>query len=155
MRYLFPRARAAPTASDAARPTCAPVVHPGKPCSCCRRRSGPAGLLPAAGAAALDHRPAAPLARWPARCRSRRSAGPAPAAVVDPAPLACCLLALAAALACHDCRAAGLASFTPRSTPHITPPQHHAGGPPAPGSNTYGVAFIVTRCTITLHAHPR
>ena len=180
-----------------------PVVHPGKPC--------PLPIRPAA----LDHQPAGNAARpagpvWPfdpfaplhpgsaagrrpsfalaACCRSCRSAGPAPAAVVDPAPLACCLLpellpwiigpprrwpagppaavvdpaplaccllALAAALACHDCRAAGLASFTPRSTPHITPPQHHAGGPPAPGSNTYGVALIVTRCTITLHAHPR
>ena len=135
--------------------------------ACCRscRSAGPAPAVvvdpatlarwPAAGAAALDHWPAALLARWPACCRSCRSAGPAPAAVVDPATLAAAALAMAAAMVRRGRRAAALATITPRSTPHITPPQHHAGGPPAPGSNTVGVAFIVTRCTITLHAHPR
>ena len=68
--------------------------------ACCRscRSAGPApaavvdpatlARCPAAGAAALDHWPAARLARWPACCRGCRSAGPAPAAVVDPATLA-------------------------------------------------------------------
>ncbi len=68
--------------------------------ACCRscRSAGPAPAAvvdpatlarrAAAGAAALDHWPAARLARWPACCRSCRSAGPAPAAVVDPATLA-------------------------------------------------------------------
>ena len=135
--------------------------------ACCRscRSAGPAPAAvvdpatlarwPAAGAAALDHWPAALLARWPARCRSCRSAGPAPAAVVDPATLAAAALAMAAAMVRRGRRAAALATITPRSTPHITPPQHHTGGPPAPGSNTVGVAFIATRCTITLRAHTR
>ena len=147
-----------------------PVAHPGKPC--------PLPIRPAA----LDHRPAGNAARpagpvWPfdpfaplhpgsaagrrpsftlaTCCRSCRSAGPAPAAVVDPATLAAAALAMAAAMVRRGRRAAALATITPRSTPHITPPQHHAGGPPAPGSNTVGVAFIATRCTITLRAHPR
>ena len=173
--------------------TCTPVAHPGKPCplpirpagnaarpagpawpfdpfallhpgsaagrrslfalvACCRscRSAGPAPAAvvdpatlarwPAAGVAAQDHRPAVPLARW------LHAAGAAAALALLLLPSSIRLrwpaapLAMAAAMVRRGRRAAALATITPRSTPHITPPQHHAGGPPAPGSNTVGVA---------------
>lgn len=87
---------------------------------------------PAAGVAAKDHRPAVPLARW------LHAAGAAAALALLLLPSSIRLrwpaapLAMAAAMVRHGCRAAGLATITPRSTPHITPPQHHAGGASAP-----------------------
>ena len=112
--------------------------------ACCRscRSAGPAPAAvvdpatlarwPAAGAAALDHWPAALLARW------LHAAGAAAALALLLLPSSIRLrwpaapLAMAAAMVRHGCRAAGLATITPRSTPHITPPQHHAGGASAP-----------------------
>ena len=92
-----------------------PQGMPPAPAACCRS----AGPAPAACCRSDPHRPSRsrPAATVRRRCRCR-SAGP----VND-----------------HD-----TPTTTHRAQRHAAPP-HHAGGPPAPGCNTYGVALIVTR----------